>query len=204
MEHRITRGERARAEIVSAARGLLVEVGADAFSLREVARRTGYAPSALYNHFADKDSLVLAVAVSSLEQLQNALHAVVDEELSAYDALRALGRAYVEFAAEHEAEYRVIFDCLTNPPAPWKHYVAMADPFTLIVAAVARGVERGELALPANVSADEIAYGLWCLSHGHARLRATHLAHVTAEYDRLYDVAVDALLAGVTTDGSPS
>lgn len=190
------RGDRARTQIMAEARGLLVEHGVDGFSLREVARRTGYAPSALYNHFRDKDALVTALAIEAVTALATSLGEVADGPAPA--RLRALGLAYARFALDHAEEYRVIFDCLANPPHTWEEYVGVAHPFSMIVETCGQGLAEGTLVDPVDVGAAGLAYALWSLVDGHVHLRQKHLARIDGPFDRLFAAALDSLIAGMT------
>lgn len=190
------RGDRARDEILSAARWVLLERGVEGMSLREVARRADYSPAALYNHFTDKNALVAAVAMECVGTLARYLGQVPPDG-DARRRLRELGLAYVAFADENPAEYAVIFDCLSNPPHAWAQYVAVAHPFAMIVEACAQGLTEGTLADDANVGASGMAYGLWCLVDGHVHLRAKHLAAVDGPFPAMFAASLDALVAGL-------
>lgn len=189
------RGDRARAEIVSAAQSLLAEKGADGFRLREVARRAGYTPAALYNHFSGVDELIVATAMQGVGTLAAYLGEVPPGP--AIPRLKGLGHAYVRFAQENEEAYAVVFDKLANPPHTWDEYINVAHPFSVIVATCEAGLTAGELRDPADVGAGGIAYALWCLVHGHVRLRARHLSQIDGDFNRMLDAGIDALLAGV-------
>lgn len=189
------RGDKARDEILSAARWVLLERGVEGMSLREVARRADYSPAALYNHFADKNELVVAVAMECVGTLTRYLGQVPPGG-DARQRLRDLGLAYVAFADENPAEYAVIFDCLSNPPHEWKDYIAVAHPFAMIINACEQGLIEGTIADTANVGASGIAYGLWCLVDGHVHLRAKHLAAVDGPYSAMFAASLDALIAG--------
>ena len=191
-----TRGDRARQEILAAARAILLERGVDGLSLREVARRAEYSPGALYNHFADKNALVAAVAMECIGTLGRYLGPV--PPAAAPDRLRNLGLAYVRFAAENPAEYAVIFDCLSNPPQPWDEYVRIARPFAVIVEACEQGLTEGSLTDAHGIGASGLAYALWALVDGHVHLRAKHLAQVDGDYDAMFLAGLDALLRGMT------
>lgn len=162
--------------------------------MREVARRADLAPSALYNHFEDRDSLVVAVAIESVGTLAGYLGAVGDGP--APERLRGLGLAYARFADEHPEEYRVIFDCLVNPPRTWDSYLEVAHPFSLIVAACAQGLEEGSIVDIQGVGAGGLAYALWALVDGHVHLRAKHLSAVPGPYQEMFAAGLDALIAG--------
>lgn len=189
------RGERTRNEILASATSVVLESGPDAFSLREVARRAELAPSALYNHFPSREALVLALALRALDELSAYLDAVPDDG-SATERLRQLSRAYLSFSSDRPQEYRLIFECLENPPTTWEAYLGVARPFTLIVGACADGLASGEFVDRANAGAGGMAYALWALCHGHASLTARNLSHVVGDLDTLALAGVDAVLAG--------
>jgi len=197
------RGDRARDEILSAARWVLLERGVEGMSLREVARRANYSPAALYNHFADKNELVVAVAIECVTTLARYL-GQVPPGADARRRLRELGLAYVAFAEENPAEYAVIFDCLPNPPHTWAEYITVAHPFSSIIDACEQGLADGTLSDSAHVGASGIAYSLWCLVDGHVHLRAKHLSAVEGPYPAMFAAALDALInghAGSTPNG---
>lgn len=188
------RGRQARDHIIAAARGLLAEKGPDAFSLREVARRAGYAPAALYNHFSGIDELIAATAMDAVTALAGYLAAVPAGP--APSRLQALGAAYLRFAAENEEAYLVVFDRLANPPHLWDEYLRVAHPFSIIVHACERGLADGELVDRSGVGAGGMAYALWCLVHGHVRLRARHLSLIDGDFNAMVQAAIAALIAG--------
>ena len=55
-----------RRELLTQAAALLEEVGSDALSVRELARRAGVSPRAPYQHFEDKEALLSALAVEGV------------------------------------------------------------------------------------------------------------------------------------------
>lgn len=188
------RGEKAQADILAAATEMLLETGVEGMSLRQVAARAGYVPSALYNHFSSKDELVARVAMASVGLLGGYLGAVPSG--AALERLRGLGVAYVRFADDHPVEYRLIFDCLANPPHSWDDYVAVAHPFSLIVDTCREGLGSGELVDRDGVGASGLAYALWSLVDGHVHLRLKHLAAVDGPYAAMFSSGLDALLRG--------
>lgn len=194
MTARTARGDRARTEILATARTLLAEKGPDSFSLREVARRAGYAPAALYNHFSGIDELMTAVALEAIGFLGAYLGAVPEGPV--YERLRGLGEAYVRFGQDHAEAYLVVFDRLVNPPHTWEEYLEVAHPFKIIVDECARGLAGGELADPAHVGAGGIAYSMWAYCHGHVRLRDRHLSRIEGDFDAMFASGLEALLSG--------
>lgn len=198
MTARSTRGEQTRTHLLDAAAEVMIESGPEGFSLREVARRAGLAPSAVYNHFANREELVIATAIAAVGQLCAAL-APHREGTPVVERLTCLARAYVGFAARHPVHYRLIFDCLPNPPGTWEHYLQVAQPFTWIVEACEAGVASGELD-GTRARPDAMAYALWTLCHGHASLTARHLSTVDGPFDELFATSVNTLLSSYRKD----
>ena len=58
-----------RHALIQAARAIVIRDGAQALSLRGVAREAGVSPAAPYHHFKDKQELVLAVGQLGFEEL---------------------------------------------------------------------------------------------------------------------------------------
>lgn len=109
-------GERLRVDLIDAAVDLIAETGSvDGVSLRAAAKRAGVSPMAVYNHFADRDALLVAAVEHCWDEFQAAIAATLDEpEPSA--RLRAAGDAYVRFALEHPGRYAVMFSGTRNLP----------------------------------------------------------------------------------------
>ncbi len=122
--HPATRADRARARsaarreaerlqlrdhVLQIAQRQLVAHGYQRFSLREVAEEAGYSPTALYRHFADRDALLKEVCNLYFARF-SAVLAAADRSASAPRArLMAQAQAYVQFAIENPALYRLMF-----------------------------------------------------------------------------------------------
>ena len=83
--------------------------GIGALSLRAVARRAGVSHGAPAHHFGDKAGLLTALATRSMERFATSLSKASREAGgSALDRLRAIGRAYVRFAAQNPAQFSIV------------------------------------------------------------------------------------------------
>lgn len=79
-------------------------------SLRGIARNLGVSHNAPYRHFPDKESLLIEIASRGFERLHQALQKASDEHTdSAQKRLEAIGVAYIEYAVQNQAYYRVMF-----------------------------------------------------------------------------------------------
>jgi len=91
---------------IIAARGL------EALSLRDVARRLGVSHQAPYKHFRSRDHLLAEVIRRCLKDFADSLRASAfegDRARGPEEAMRALGGAYLDYAAHHPLEYRLMF-----------------------------------------------------------------------------------------------
>ncbi|WP_278103466.1 TetR/AcrR family transcriptional regulator [Microbacterium proteolyticum] len=94
-----------RTRLLDVAEELLEEGGVGALSLREVARRADVSHNAPYRHFASKDELLAALAASGFDGLAASRADISDPR----NALVESGLAYVRFALEHRALFRLMF-----------------------------------------------------------------------------------------------
>jgi AcrR family transcriptional regulator len=95
-----------RRALLDAAETLMAE-GTDDPSLRAVARRAGVSHAAPYKHFADRKALRAGVAARGFDDLRQRMRAAAEGDPD--HALRAVGRAYVAFALDRPALYRLMF-----------------------------------------------------------------------------------------------
>jgi len=101
---------------VDAARRLLEAEGPSALSLRAVAREAGVSPAAPYHHFKDKAELLDAVAQEGWDTLGQQMTEAKNND-QGLRQLTALGIAYVCFARENPALYRVMYDAARDKEA---------------------------------------------------------------------------------------
>ncbi|HEY4020123.1 MAG TPA: TetR/AcrR family transcriptional regulator [Pseudonocardiaceae bacterium] len=180
-----------RAACLHAARELLEEDGSAALSLRAVARRAGVSPTAPYRHFADREALVSSVAAEGYRELAEKL-AAAHPAPSTHDDLAAVAVAYVRFAMEHPAVFRVMF---VEPCDP------SSDERVAVTAAIRDYLSSIVLRVFPGAAPDALSTAVWALVHGLAflhldgRLDAA-TPDVVADQVR---AAVNALLSASTT-----
>ncbi|MEQ9496932.1 MAG: TetR/AcrR family transcriptional regulator [Deltaproteobacteria bacterium] len=159
-----------RRALLDAALALVGEGGIDALTLREAARRAGVSHNAPYRHFADKEALLVAIATEGFERLADALAAAESEAPDDFERFVGGGEAYVTFALENAAHYRVMFGpTLANKIGqhPDLDVVGMRA-FKGLLDHVERAEARG--LLPGDRPADAVAMTMWAYVHGLAML----------------------------------
>ena len=98
-----------RAAALRTGLALLRERSADAPGLRELARELGVSATALYRHFPNKHALLTALAVQGAEELGAYQRAAFDDAGGGERGFAAMGIAYVDFAVDNPALFRLMF-----------------------------------------------------------------------------------------------
>lgn len=106
--HRYHHGDLPNA-LRAAAIEVIEERGLGAFSLREVARRTGVSHTAPAHHFGDVRGLITSLATEGFVTLYAATSGAAALHDDPVERLMAIGRAYVELAKSHPAHCDVMF-----------------------------------------------------------------------------------------------
>lgn len=179
-----------------AARQLIADKGPSGFTIAEAARAVGVTPSAMYRHFADRDALLADVALEGFRDFADRLEAAwADPRLTPLQALDALGRAYLAFAAEEPAAFSAMFES-GLPVGPGSQLQAQAD---RAFNALHRAVAAVAAAAPPETRPPTLmaALHIWTLSHGVATLfgRGARAAPMSAE--EMLESAVGVYLRGL-------
>lgn len=96
-------------QIVATALDVIDHTGAQGLTLRGLARTIGVSAPAIYAHFADIDAILLAAAERAFADLTRHLRAAVHGTAEPAARLRALCRAYLDYAEHHPGRYQLMF-----------------------------------------------------------------------------------------------
>ena len=114
-----------RAELLERAETLLRTDGADALSLREVARQAGVSHGAPRAHFIDRQSLLDALAVRGFERLTAEVGSALHGGRSFKERFQRVARSYVLFAVEDGALMELMFTIKNDDPDGSVHAAAV-------------------------------------------------------------------------------
>jgi AcrR family transcriptional regulator len=116
-ERREREREETRTKILDAAREMFATEGFEAVTMRKIAERIEYSPTAIYFHFRDKDALMRELCDTDFRALAaelNSISAIPDP----LERLRRIGYAYVQFGLEKPNHYRLMFMTPHPPLSP--------------------------------------------------------------------------------------
>lgn len=103
-----------RDKILDAARELFASEGYDGVSMRQVAEKIEYSPTAIYVHFADKNELFRELCHQDYARLAEIFKSS-EMPTEAIERLRQTGRIYAEFGIRNPNHYRFMF-MTPHPP----------------------------------------------------------------------------------------
>ena len=107
-ERRAREREEIRTLILDAARELFANEGVDAVTMRRIAERIEYSPTAIYFHFRDKESLLAELCDTDFRTLALGFSRLA-EVPDPVERLRLSGHAYAEFGLKNPSHYRLMF-----------------------------------------------------------------------------------------------
>ena len=167
-ERRTREREETRSRILDAARDMFVQDGVEAVTMREIAKRIEYTPTAIYHHFRDKQALIEELCRVDFQGLGNAFQRIGRIE-DPIERLRRIGLAYVDYALTYPSHYRFMF-MTVKPPVPASAMgISEGEPeshaYGMLRATVADGIAAGRFR-PEFTDADELAQVLWAAVHG--------------------------------------
>lgn len=154
-----TARQSSRVALLNAGRQILAEEGLAGLSLRAITRRVGISAAASYRYFADREHLLAAVATSGVWELTAELETA---DKTSASPLQAQASAYVRFAIENPALYRLIFG-----PERFGHYPELENALATSYAVLATRIAK---TLPPDSPVAAKSLACWCLLHGVASL----------------------------------
>jgi AcrR family transcriptional regulator len=206
---RARRRQALRTRILDAARTLLQEGGADAFTLRTLGGLLDYAPSALYRHFPSKGALLQALVDADYAAFSAANAPAAEPD--PVERIRQGARSYVEFGLTHPDQYRLLF---VSPPrgpgAPLSELpsVPVGDPETDRYATLRQAVEEAIATgrfRPDAGDAELITQALWAAVHGVVSLHLIRESQPWLDWRPAVETAaclVESVLRGLAPSGS--
>lgn len=164
-----------RERILAAAREMFATEGYEAVTMRAIAERIEYTPTALYHHFPSKQALVSELCQSDFAQLAKFFQSST-APTDPIQRIYSIGDAYLRFAEEHPGQYRFMFMTVLPDPVHEPGYVEIAkdnpehNAYVYLRTACQDAIDQ-KLLRPEYTDADQIAQMCWSMVHGQVSLR---------------------------------
>jgi len=208
----VERRERERTElrdkILDAARELFISDGYEGVSMRKVAEKIEYSPTAIYVYFRDKEDLFRELCHEDFGKLAGVFQSSA-QVANPLERLRQIGRTYAEFGHLYPNHYKLMF-MTPHPPQSLdeRDQEIKGNPESDAYAflkrtmqeAIAGGYLRRELS-----DADLLSQTLWAAIHGVISL---HIAKCNDEWvewrpvETRIEQMLDVTLRGIRREGN--
>jgi AcrR family transcriptional regulator len=165
---------------------VVVAGGVSALSMEAIAQELQTAKGTIYNHYRNKEEIVLALAIAAMEQRLQLFHHASMLRGGSRERVAAIGIACEVYADRFPAAFQI--EAILRHEAIWEKTSAERQSVMRscesrcmhVVAGIIRdGVASGDLNLtdvagmPAASQIEEIVFGLWSLVHGGMLLERT-------------------------------
>lgn len=205
-----------RTQLLKTAARIVAKEGVDKVTMRTISQRIGVSRTAPYRHFPDKTAILSAVAEDGFKRLKDHLRATMEgENIDALEHLEKLSLAYVDFAVNNPAYYKLMFgkEITTQTPSAELQTAARVA-FDELIAAIEACRSEGLIKCDDSLS---LANVTWATVHGLSTLiidgqiqtadaipgMHTLLIHNEAEtsnhVEQLVQMAIALLIKGMKT-----
>lgn len=201
-ERREREREEVRGRILDAARDLFALEGYEAVTMRRIADRIEYSPTAIYFHFRDKETLVKELCNHDFRELAHQFGEAA-RIADPVERLRVTGRAYARFGLDYPNHYRVMF-MTPHPPVDkndpmFDHGNPEEDAYAFLKTIVSECVATGRFR-PELDDVELVSQTIWAGTHGVIALEIAKKTDqwvdwraVEARVDTMIDVLVKGL-----------
>jgi len=157
-----------RDKILDAARELFLSEGYDGVSMRKVAEKIEYSPTAIYLHFTDKEELFHELVHEDFARLATVFQSAA-MPANPVERIREIGRTYVEFGTHYPNHYKLMF--MTPHPHHTEEEMAIQkgnpeeDAYAFLKATVMEAIAGGRFR-PELDDAEMLTQTMWAGMHG--------------------------------------
>ncbi len=167
-------------EILARARPILVAEGYQALSMDRLACQMEYDKGTLYNHFPNKEEIVVALAIESLEIRRRMFERAATSESQSRNRMTAIGAAcdlYALHCRSHFAVEQMLRNSVIWEKSSEKRQKIIQQCelrcMSVVAGVVRDALARQDLVLPTEMSAEEFVFGFWALNYGSLALAET-------------------------------
>jgi AcrR family transcriptional regulator len=207
-ERREREREELRTKILEAARQLFASEGYAAVTMRKIAQRIEYSPTAIYLHFKDKEAVLRELCDTDFGALADRFAAIA-RIADPRQRLVATGKAYAEFGLTHPNHYRLMF-MTPHPPLGYQESAIERgnpeqDAYAFLRGMLAEAQAAGQLRSGLD-DLDLLTQVVWAGIHGVVSLEIAKHNDDWVDWrpaaERV-ELMIDFLARGLWRDGEP-
>jgi AcrR family transcriptional regulator len=207
-ERRAREKSETRDKILDAARELFVTEGYEGVSMRRVAEKIEYSPTAIYVHFADKEELFHELCQQDYARLAEVFQSSAMSS-DPVERLRQIGSTYIEFGVRYPNHYKFMFMTSHPPQEPDEEDREVmgnpeVDAYAFLKWAVQQAIDAGRMREDLR-DAELISQTLWAAVHGVISLHIAKCSDSWVDWRPLAERAqlmLTATLCGLVRDSS--
>jgi AcrR family transcriptional regulator len=197
-----------RDKILDAARELFVTEGFEGVSMRKVAEKIEYSPTAIYVHFADKQELFRELCHQDYACLAEVFQSSV-MSTDPVERLKQIGAIYLDFGSRYPNHYKFMF-MTTHPPHEPDEIdkEVMGNPemdaYAFLKSAVQQAIDAGCFR-PEITDPEIVSQTLWASVHGVISLEIAKGGDPWVEWrplDERAELMLDITLRGLVGEQS--
>jgi len=202
-ERRAREKSETRDKILDAARDLFISEGYEGVSMRKVAEKIEYSPTAIYVHFADKKDLFHQLCQEDFARLAEAFQSPA-MPLIPIERLNFIGHTYVDFGMKYPNHYKLMF--MTQHPSAELDEVDCEikgnpeeDAYAFLKLTVQQAIDAGYFR-EKYTDSELLSQTLWASIHGVIALEIAKGCDNWVEWRPMIDRAntmLDAILHGL-------
>ena len=205
-ERRAREKSETRDKILDAARELFVTEGYEGVSMRRVAEKIEYSPTAIYVYFADKQELFHELCQQDYARLAEVFQSSAMSS-NPIERVKQIGRTYTEFGVRYPNHYKFMFMTPHPPHEPDEEDREVmgnpeVDAYAFLKGAVQRAIDaerfREELQ-----DAELISQTLWAAVHGVIALNIAKCSDTWVDWrplEQRAEIMLDVTLRGLVRE----
>ncbi len=178
------RFNKTRQGILDAARDILIEQGMEALSMRTLAEKVDYSPSALYKYFKNKEDILDALREEAWELSAQFQNSYIKPGMSAPELLYQMGLAYIGFARAYPAQYQLLMSPSDNELNSIDDLINYGN-FKALIDFISEGVAKGDFHLPEGYEPKHLAFLSWFMANGVSMAMISTMRGCQPEFEKI-------------------
>lgn len=201
-ERRAREREELRTLILDAARELFAAEGVDAVTMRRIAERIEYSPTAIYFHFRDKDALLTELCDVDFRAFAQGFIEIA-QIADPVERLRAAGHSYIDFGLKNPSHYRLMFMTpknISKEDSAIEEGNPSEDAYAFLKGIVAELIAAGRTK-PEYTDVELLSQVIWSGVHGLVSLEIAKCSDDWVDWRPMAErarVGIDMIVTGLT------